>query len=639
MSSIPASAPRRITLRDRLRYRFDTSMARGPSALIGWLGIATALLVLLFGIVALLGSLGPTNNPVHALYNALLHVIDPGTIAGDDTASASFIGLQLVLTFGGIIIFSAFIGVLATSVDERLQELRKGRSLVLEHDHTLILGWADTIFTVLSELAIANESERDPSIVILAERDKVEMEDAIRDKVPDLRGTRVVCRTGSSIDLHDLAMVNPHGARAIIVLSPEEEEPDASVIKTILALTRGPGRREEPYHIVAEIEDAQNLEAARLVAGDEAVLIDKSETIARIIVQTARQSGAASVYTELLDFDGDEVYFHADPSLEGMTYADALLAYENCAIIGIHGANGSSGLNPSPDTVLPPGASIIAIAEDDSHLQAAERSGARPDASVIVGANGQTPAPAHSLILGINARTPMVIRELDEYVEAGSSVLVVADRPIDRETLLAKIGPLRHLTVDVRQAPTTERQALEALDLARFDHAIVMCYADDLDPQRADARTLVTLLHLRDIAEKTGMRCPVVSEMLDDRNRELAQVTKVDDVIVSDQVISLLLSQISENRHLAGVFTELFEADGSEVYLRDAEGYVEAGTTTSFATFVAAAAQRGETAIGYRHADPADAPGAPADGVRVNPRKSSELTVRAGDRLIVLAED
>lgn len=628
-----------MTLRDRLRYRFDTSMARGPSALLGYLGLATVALVVLFGILALLVSLGPTADPVHALYNALLHVIDPGTVAGDDTGSPSFIVLQLILTFGGIVIFSAFIGVLATSVDERLHELRKGRSLVLERDHTLILGWSDTVFTVISELAIANENERDPSIVILAERDKVEMEDAIRDKVPELRGTRVICRTGSSIDLRDLAIANPQDARAIIVLSPDEDEPDASVIKTILALTRGPGRRPEPYHIVAEIQDARNLEAARLVAGDEAVLVDKSETIARIIVQTARQSGAAAVYTELLDFDGDEVYFHADPSLEGKTYADAQLAYEDCTIIGVHGANGNSGLNPPADLVLPPGATVIAIAEDDSRLAAAERASTRADDGVIVAVNGFTAAPAHSLILGINSRTPTVIRELDAYVEPGSSVLVVADREIDRDALLAKIGPLRHLTVELQRGATTERRTLEALDLARFDHAIVMCYADDLDPQRADARTLVTLLHLRDIADRSGVRCPVVSEMLDDRNRELAQVTKVDDVIVSDQVISLLLTQISENRHLAGVFTELFEADGSEVYLRDAGAYVTPGATTSFATFVAAASQRGETAIGYRHADPTVAPDAPADGVRVNPRKSLELTVRPGDRVIVLAED
>ncbi len=121
---------------------------------------------------------------MHVLYNALLHVVDAGTIGGDDTSDAPYIVVQLLLTFGGIIIFSAFIGVLATTVDERLHQLRKGRSLVLETDHTLILGWSETIFTVISELAVANENERRPSIVVLAERDKVEMEDAIRDKVP-----------------------------------------------------------------------------------------------------------------------------------------------------------------------------------------------------------------------------------------------------------------------------------------------------------------------------------------------------------------------------------------------------------------------------------------------------------------------
>ncbi|MBJ7521068.1 MAG: hypothetical protein JHC84_15320 [Solirubrobacteraceae bacterium] len=627
MSPHTSGTSRNVSLRQRARYRFDTSMARGPSALIGYLGLATVVLVVVFGLLVVLASLGPTSNAVHALYNALLHVIDAGTIGGDDTSSATFIGLQLLLTFGGIIIFSAFIGVLATTVDEQLQELRKGRSLVLERDHTLVLGWSDTIFTVISELAIANENERDPSIVILAERDKVEMEDAIRDKVADLRGTRVVCRTGSSIDLHDLAIVNPQDARAIIVLSPEEDEPDASVIKTILALTRGPGRREEAYHIVAEIQDARNLEAARLVGGDEAVLVDKSETIARIIVQTARQSGAAAVYTELLDFDGDEVYFHADPALEGATYADALLAYEDCCVIGLH-QDGTSTLNPAPDTVVAPGASVIAIAEDDSHLAVAARASVAPDPDAILEGTPPRPAPTHALILGVNARTPMVIRELDAYVEPDSTVLVVADAQIDGDVFAQRIGPLERLTVDVRRGATTERAALEALEVERFDHAIVMCYSDELDAQRADARTLVTLLHLRDIADRTGVRFTVVSEMLDDRNRELAQVTKVDDVIVSDQVISLLLTQISENRHLADVFTELFAADGAEVYLRDATSYVAAGATVTFATLVGAATARGETAIGYRG----------SSGVVVNPPKSLQLTIAPGDRLIVLAE-
>jgi voltage-gated potassium channel Kch len=612
------------TLGERLRYRFDTSMARGPSALIGYLGLAVGVLAVLFGLLVLLLSLGPTENIVHALYNALLHVIDAGTVAGDDTTNASFIALQLVLTFGGIIIFSAFIGVLATTVDQRLQELRKGRSAVLERGHTLILGWSDTVFTVLSELALANESAKDPVIVVLADRDKVEMEDAIRDKVGDMRGTRVVCRTGSAIDLRDLAIVAPDAARAIIVLSPDEEEPDASVIKTILALTRGPGRRPEPYHIVAEISDAANLEAARLVAGDEAVLVDKSETVARIIVQTARQSGAAVVYTELLDFEGEEIYFRSDPTLAGGTYADALLAYEDCAVIGVH-VDGQSQLNPPPDFVLPDGAQVIAVAEDDATLAAATRSSAAVDRDVARAGSSPAEGPQRSLIIGVNARTGTVLRELDEYVEAGSSVLLVADREIEPAP-----NGLRNLTVDTRRAHTTERAALEALDPGGFHHIIVMA-SDGLDAQRADARTLVTLLHLRDIAERARVFVPIVSEMLDDRNRQLAQVTKVDDVIVSDQLISLLLTQISENPHLADVFAELFSATGSEVYLRDATSYVAAEGPVTFATLVAAAARRGETALGYRRA-------AEPENVLVNPTKSTTFSPVSGDRLIVLAE-
>ena len=222
-----------------------------------------------------------------------------------------------MLTLGGLFIVSALIGVIATGIDEKLVDLRKGRSRVLESDHTLILGWSETVFTIVSELAIANESRTRPAIVIMADEDKVEMEDAIREKVPELHNTRVVCRTGSPIDLDDLEIVNHQTARSVIVLAPAGEDPDSEVIKTVLALTRGPRRREELYHIVAEIQNPANLEAAYLVAGDEAVIIDKRETIARLIVQTSRQSGASVVYTELFDFDGDEVYFHRDATPGG----------------------------------------------------------------------------------------------------------------------------------------------------------------------------------------------------------------------------------------------------------------------------------------------------------------------------------
>jgi voltage-gated potassium channel Kch len=509
---------------------------------------------------------------------------------------------------------------------------------VIESDHTLILGWSESIFTIVGELAIANESRRGASIVILADMDKVEMEDAIRVRVKDLRGTRVVCRTGDPISVVDLDLVNHHEARSVIVLAPEGADPDAMVVKTLLALTRGPSRREHPYHIVAEIRDASNLDAAHLAGGDEAVILDKSLTASRMIVQTSRQCGAAYVYQELLDFDGDEIYMRHDDSLTGKTYGDALLAYEKCAVIGLRHADGDVKLNPAPDTPIRSGDLVIAVAEDDSVLDVAGAAGARIDESAIrVGARKEE-APEATLILGFNLRTPLVIAELDEYARQGSRVELVAAEPPAPETLAASAGGLKRLALNVRAGNTTDRAFLESLGAERFDRVIVMCDADASDSQRADARVLIQLLHLRELARRTGATFTIVSEILDEADRELASVAEVDDIVVSDQVISYLLAQISENRDLAEVFTELLESDGSEVYMRPVDEYVSVGAEVNFATLIAAARQRGETAFGYRVADlayDADA----YFGVRVNPAKSETIRIAAGDRLIVLAED
>src|SRR4051812_3335590 len=328
------------TRRQRLRYAFDNTMSRGTPALVMWLGLATLGLVIVFTVIVLVTRIAPHNDGGHRagfwrqIFNSFSHAIDPGAIGGDSGGWA-FLVTMIALTIGGVFIVSALIGVIATGFDEKLQELRKGRSLVLENGHTLILGWSDSIFTIISELAIANESEKDPVIVVLAPHDKVEMEDDIATKVGDTGKTRIVCRTGDPVDLDALSIVNPQETRSIIVLSGHSDDPDAEVIKTVLALTQGPGRREEPYQIVAEIQDDSNLEAARLVGGDEAVFIDKGITISRLIVQASRQSGISVVYTDLLDFEGAEIYAKNDPTFTGKTFGEALFAYEDCTVIGL----------------------------------------------------------------------------------------------------------------------------------------------------------------------------------------------------------------------------------------------------------------------------------------------------------------
>jgi len=620
----------------RMRYAFDNSMARSPNALIWYLGAAVALLVVAFAAVVLIFGAGPTHNPITAIYNVLLHTIDSGTLAND--TGTTYTVLNLFVTFAGIFIFSAFIGVLANSIDLRLHELRKGRSRVLEHDHSLILGWSESVFKVVSELAIANESRSRARIVILAERDKVEMEDELRERVPERHGTKVVCRTGSPISLADLDLVNHREARSVIVLAPESDDPDPAVIKTILALTRNGDRGDVPHHIVAEISDPRNLDVARLAGGEEAVILDKGLVVSRLIVQTSRQSGAAFVYQELLDFDGDEIYLRLDPELEGRTYGETLLAYENCTVIGVRDRAGIVKLNPPMSRPLLAGEMVIAVAEDDAVLASAEPCAGEVDEAAIASAE-RRPEPAEAtLVLGYNQRTPAVLAELDEYARPGARVELMATHPLGQEALDEAVGGLKRLSVTARAGDATDRRRLDELDVGRFDRVIVMSDESAPDRARADARALVTLLHLRDIAKHNGAGFTIVTEILDEADRALASVAEVDDIVVSDQIMSYLLAQISENRDLAAIFAELLGAAGSEIYLRPVEEYVACDGPVTFATLIEAARRRDETCLGYRIAS--DAKRADADfGFEVNPRKSERFAPAAGDRLVVLAED
>ncbi|MHB8890851.1 MAG: CASTOR/POLLUX-related putative ion channel, partial [Candidatus Limnocylindrales bacterium] len=159
----------------------------------------------------------------------------------------------------------------------------------------------------------------------------------------------------------------------------------------------------------------------------------------------------------------------------------------------------------------------------------------------------------------------------------------------------------------------------------------------DREPEMADARTLLTLLHLRDIGAGSGRRFSIVSEMLDERDRELAEVARADDFIVSARVLSLLLAQIAETPELADVFRDLFDADGAEVYLRDVTEYVATDREIGFATLQAAAQARGEVALGCRVLAKAEDK-ASGYGVVLNPSRDARMTFVRGDRVVVLAE-
>jgi rRNA processing protein Krr1/Pno1 len=242
-----------------------------------------------------------------------------------------------------------------------------------------------------------------------------------------------------------------------------------------------------------------------------------------------------------------------------------------------------------------------------------------------------------TLILGWNAKGKKIIEELDNYVIKGSSVSILGEIDDVKDSLALLSEELQNITLYFQHGNINDRNTLDELRIDAFNHIIVLSYMDKGSIQISDAITLICLVHLRDISEKSGKDFSVVSEMLDVQNRELAEVAKADDFIVSDNLLSLLMTQIAENKDLEKVYDSLFNDEGAEIYLNPVEEYLDVNQPTDFYQVIESASKIGHTAIGYRKLSP-NVYDNGKFGIVLNPLKSKSIQFNQGDFLIVLAE-
>ncbi len=634
----------RRTVRKHLKYRFDNLMSRQPIVLIPLWFLTAFLLGAFFALLLSFVDQQPSTfkSTVSQMWHRGLGML----FIQDGNGN---IGIEILTVTLGVVtalVSPVVAGLVIIAAMKRISQLVSGRSAVLEQGHTVILGWSDQIYPVITGLVEANRSRGKTTIAVLADKAQFEMHDLIEMKVGDTGSTRIVCRTGSPIEANDIKLVNLDTARSIIALSPEGPSADKQVIKTLLAVTNSPDRSKSRYHVVASVTDSPNHAAAQLAGGAETIVIDADDVAARLVVLTALQSGLSAVYMELLDFAGDEIYIVEEPELQGWPFGEALLAYDTSSVIGLLASDGTVQLKPPMNTMIGRSDRIIAISADENTVRLAGHTPAIVNRA-IVAAQPRPPATERTLILGWNRRAKRILQNLDFYSGRQSKVLVVAGGGhSDSISSLINDNRWTNIAVSSKAGDTAERETLESLRIGDCDHVIVLA-SDDMDVQEADAHTLVTLLHLRDMHDRPGehgRRYSIVSEMLDDRNRKLGELTQADDFVVSPKLISMLMTQLSENRHLAGIFTDLFGPEGAEIYLKPAEDYVRLGQEMDFYTVVEAARLREEVAIGYRVSNRSDQ--LPVHrrgtdsvvGVVLNPDKRKMVVFKPGDSVIVVAD-
>jgi len=641
MGISPEEIKPKKTFREKSRYFFDNLMSRGTLSLIGFLAIISLALIIIFTVILWLINLLPGKGFIELFWLNIFKTLNAGTLNSADSSQLNFF-LSFLIALASIFITSLLIGLLTAGIQQKIWSLRQGRSKVIESGHTIILGWSEIIFTIIRALNESALNDGSRIIVIMAPGDKSDMEEAIREKVKFTKSLRIICRKGNPMDLNDLKIVNLPTSRSIIII----EDSDSKVLKTILAInSRRDDIRVKPFNIVTTLNETKNLESGRIAGAGQAKFVLSKSFIARLIANICYQPGLSLVYNDLLTFKGDEIYISQVSIVSGRTFKEASFMFEDSAVIGITAGNNSIRLNPPPDTVIGPNDRIIAISADDNTVLPSDIRDYKINEEAICISDKKNSIFEKILILGWNEKAPIIINEIRNFISPDTAITVICSQELLLEHKQAgtdflkdkkyfediKDSNIRFINGDINDHEVLLTQVRNG-----FGHVIVLAYPG-MDIQETDSITLMSLIHLRDIAEKNNLKFSITSEMLDVNNMELAKVAKVDDFIVGGKLVSLLLAQISENELLAPVFEDLLSEQGSEIYLKSIEGYVNLSGPVNFYTILEAASRKNDLAIGYKIIAEENI-SSKNFGVYINPDKSRVINFSAGDSIIVLSE-
>lgn len=644
------------SIKEKVHYKIDNYLAKGSSAL--FISLLIAFLIA-FAIIAIfrlvLNWVGPDPDSTLSdqLWRVYLQLTAPGNMNQDNPSPPQFKLAAMLAGITGVVIFSTLIATLTTALNQAIRSLKRGHSRVLEEGHTLILGWTDRVLEILRELVEANESEESPCVVLLSEKDKEWMDENLRANFKNRGGLRVVTRSGMPASPEALRHVNAEEAKSVIVLancdenatSEEQLASDARGVKVILALESAAPDGEFP--IVIELFHPRNREVVKGVAPERVHMVDAEEILAKVMVQTSRTSGLSVVYSELLSFEGCEMYFY-EADWKGIEFGKCQFHFPDGVPIGIRTPDGNVTLRPSVDHKLQKGEEVLIVAEDDSTIDFLASPVTNPVEQSLKHWRLE-PKEEKLLLLGWSSKASIIISEYAEYVNEGSQVVVLLNNPSD--SVIAEINEVaeeaEEITVKLLNVDAFDSEQLKAIKPFSFNDIMILPQklGPDVDAEKIDTETIVLLLLLRALrkkltAEGQTITTKIVTEVLDSSNHSLIHQAGVNDFIISNRMVSMIFAQMSEEPGIKLVYDDLFQEDGSEIYVKPAELYFEnLPAKATFADLMLLAQKRDEEAcIGIKLAALSGDPDKNY-GVDLIPPKDQMIELNFGDALVVVAED
>lgn len=563
-----ADNKRKFSLKERFQYWFDNRMTKGSLGLIRILIIVSVILAVLMAALIILFGFNEEGEITSVFWDSIATVINAWMPSFED-GSPGYLIIMSITAIAGVLFTSVLIGIITSAIEEKINNLKRGNSFVLEKDHIVVLGFNPGEYTLLNQLILAAADE--PACIVIAEdMEREEMEQNIMENLDIPKNVRIVCRT---VDITDPASIEKCSVETCktVIVSPDD---DLKNIKAILAVSALLQKKNAPKISINAIISNNEYRFPESVSKENNITtLQTNNILAKMIAHSCTQMGLSELFREVFNFEGSEFYLEELDGIDGITFEELTIKLNNAIPVGIC-RDGKTTLNPDAGFKLTSTDKILVYSEDSAPAELKEYTiNATTNEFIIKDENKVT----NAVILGHNETLPVILSELPENVK---EVYIFEYNVTEYEhNMLQKVASSRDITLKFYEAdPRKENEAL--LDAAKLSEHIVVLNDHSKDPEIADTEVIFMLLNLRDIRERLGFKFNITVEMQKEHNQSLVGFGDTTDFLVTSSMSSLILAQLAENPQLIGVFREILSNKGNELYLKNVGTMQIEGTYT-----------------------------------------------------------
>ena len=608
---------KKFNLKNKFKYWFDNKMSKGSLGFIRVLIIASVLLAVIIAGLIILFNFNEEGEIASIFWDSIATIINACMPSFAD-GSLGYLILMSIVAIAGVLFTSVLIGIITSAIEEKIDSLKKGNSIVLEKNHIVVLGFYPGEYTLLNQLILASAGK--PACVVVAEdMDREEMEEAINENLDVPKNFRIVCRTVDITDPSSLEKCSVETCKTIIV-SPTE---DMRTIKTVLAVSALLAEKGTPEISVNAIISKDEYRFPPSIAeANNITTLQTNSILAKMIAHSCTQSGLSQTFKEVFDFEGSEFYLIDIPKEDNLTFTDLMAMTSKATPSGIY-RDGKVIINPKPNTKILSEDKLLVFAEEIDSAEFIKNIEINNiNTKVKISKSKET---IDTVIIGHNETLPIILSELPENVS--KVYLAGQDTTKEEEKELKTIAKKRKITLEYYKGNLHKEKSL--LEIAKMANHIVILNDHDKEAEEADMEAIFLLLNLRDIRKRYDLDFNITMEMQKEHNQKLVGRGDHTDFLVTSSMSSLILAQLAESPELIDVFRELLSNKGNELYLKNAKDIKLEGTYT-VCDLRLIMLKEGYIFLGYVDSDKNSYFNLPLD---------EEITLTKNDNLIVLGEE